>query len=184
MLREREHAHAEDDMPGLAGAPAGTGGVGDDNRRYLAYLIFGALVLLLCAIVVVAITSLTGEDDRAKAAAERRVQLQKLPVYWKVKRGDTYVLIAQKTGLTVEELETFNPYTDPSTIRPGQRVKLRAKVPPPKPKALGPKWFTLRSGDSFGSIAAKTGKPIGRLQRLNPKLKPTLLQPGDRVRLR
>ncbi|HEV2059697.1 MAG TPA: LysM peptidoglycan-binding domain-containing protein [Solirubrobacteraceae bacterium] len=171
-------------MSGLAGAPAGPGGVGDDDGRYLAYLIFGGLALLLCAIVVVAITSSTGEDERAKAAAERRLHLQKLPDYWNVKRGDTYVRIAQKTGLTVEELETFNPYTDPSTIRPGQRVKLHAKVPPPKPKALGPKWFTLRSGDSFGSIAAKTGKSIGRLQRLNPKLKPTLLQPGDRVRLR
>ena len=175
---------AEDDMSGLAGAPVRSGGVGDDNDRYVAYLIFGGLAVLFCAIVVVAIASLTGEDERANRAAERRAQLQRLPVYWKVKRGDTYVRIAQKTGLTVDELETFNPYTDPSTLQPGQRVKLRAKVPPPKPKPLGPKWVTLRSGDSFGSIAAKTGKPIGRLQRLNPKLKPTLLQPGDRVRLR
>lgn len=175
---------AADEMSGLARAPVESGGVGDDNGRYVAYLIFGGLAVLFCAIVVVAIASLTGEDERANRAAERRAQLQRLPVYWKVKRGDTYVRIAQKTGLTVDELETFNPYTDPSTLQPGQRVKLRAKVPPPKPKPLGPKWVTLRSGDSFGSIAAKTGKSIGRLQRLNPKLKPTLLQPGDRVRLR
>ncbi len=171
-------------MSGLAGAPVGSGGVGDDNGRFVAYLIFGGLAVLFCAIVVVAIASLTGEDERANVAAERGAQLQKLPVYWKVRRGDTYVRIAQKTGLTVDELQTFNPYTDPSTIRPGQRLKLRAKVPPPKPKPLGPKSVVVRTGDSFSSIAAKTGKPVGRLQRLNPKLKPTLLQPGDRVRLR
>ena len=171
-------------MSGLVGAPVGSGGVGDDNGRFVAYLIFGGLAVLFCAIVVVAIASVSGEDEASKAAAERQARLQKLPVYWKVKRGDTYVRIAQKTGLTVDELETFNPYTDPSTIRPGQRLKLRAKVPPPKPKPLGPKSVVVRSGDSFSSIAAKTGKPVGRLQRLNPKLKPTLLQPGDRVRLR
>jgi LysM repeat protein len=170
-------------MSGQAGASEGTGGVGDD-RRYLAYLILGGLAVLFCSIVVVAITSFGGDDEHANAAAERRAQLSRLPVYWTVKRGDTYVLIAQKTGLTVDELETFNPTIDPSAIVPGQRLKLRAKVPPPKPKPLGPKWATVRTGESFGSIAADTGKPIGRLLRLNPKLKPTELQPGDRIRLR
>jgi LysM repeat protein len=171
-------------MSGLPGAPDGTGGVGDDDRRYLAYLILGGLAILFCSIVIVAITSFGGDDERASAAAERRAQLNDLPVYWTVKSGDTYVLIAQKTGLTVDELETFNPTIDPSAIVPGQRLKLRLKVPPPKPKPLGPRWVTVRTGDSFGSIAADTGKPIGRLLRLNPKLKPTELQPGDRVRLR
>ncbi len=147
-------------------------------------MIFGGLAVLVCAIVVVAIVSLSGEDQAAKAAAERQAQLRRLPVYWKVRRGDTYDRVAQKTGLPVDELQTFNPYTDPTTIQPGQRLKLRAKVPPPKPKPLGPRWATVRTGDTFASIAAKTGKPIGRLQRLNPKLKPTLLQPGDRMRLR
>ena len=171
-------------MPGLAGAPDGTDGVGDDDRRYLAYLILGGLVLLLLVIVVVAVTSFDGDDDPARASDERRAQIRDLPVYWTVRRGDTYVRIARRTGLTVDELETFNPSVDPSTIQPGQRLKLRKNLPKPKPKPLGPKWVTLRSGDSFGSVAAKTGKPIGRLQALNPKLKATKLQPGDRVRLR
>lgn len=172
-------------MSGLAGAQLGPSGVDDDDgRRNLPYLIFGGLVVLFLAIVVVAITSL-GETDKASSAdAARQAQLRKLPVYWTVRHGDSYGLIAEKTGLTVDELETFNPYTDPSAIVPGQRVKLRLKVPPPKPKPLGPKYFTLRSGDSFGSVAAKTGKNINRLQKLNPKMKPKTLQPGDRIRLR
>ena len=171
-------------MAGVAGAQRGPNGVEPDDRRYLAYVIFGALALLFVVIIYVAVTSLGDDDEDARAGSDRAALQRKLPVYWTVRRGDTYVRIAQKTGLTVDELETFNPYVDPSTIQPGQRVKLRAKVPPPKPKPLGPKWVTVRTGDSFGSIAAKTGKPIGRLQRINPKLKPTELQPGDRVRLR
>jgi LysM repeat protein len=171
-------------LAGTVGAQAGTGGVDPDDRRYLAYVIFGGLALLFVAIVFVVVTSFTGRDDSASAGSDRAALQRKLPVYWTVHRGDTYVRIAQKTGLTIDELETFNPYVDPSTIVPGQRLKLRAKVPPPKPKPLGPKYFTLHSGDSFGSVAAKTGKDIAKLMRLNPKLKPTQLQPGDRIRLR
>lgn len=171
-------------MPRAVGAHAGPSGVEPDDRRYIAYLILGGMLVLLLVIIVVGVTAHGGDDDDAKARSDRAAKVSKLPVYWTVRRGDTYVRIAQRTGLTVTELETFNPYVDPATIQPGQRLKLRLKVPPRKPKPLGPKYFTVRSGDSYGSIAAKTGKNITRLQRLNPKLKATQLQPGDRVRLR
>lgn len=45
-------------------------------------------------------------------------------------------------------------------------------------------FWTVRAGESFGSIAAKTGINIDKLEELNPQLKPASLQPGDRVRLR
>lgn len=173
-------------MAGEVGPHADPGGVGDDYRSsVVAYLAFGGVLVLLLAIVAVVITSLGAEDDQAQATdPERAALLRKLPPYWTVRRGDTYVRIARQTGLTVAELETFNPRIDPSTIRPGQKLKLRKNVPKPRPKPLGPKYITVRTGDSFGSIAAKTGKNIIRLQQLNPKLKPTRLQPGDRMRLR
>jgi len=172
-------------LPGLDGrgsTPSG-GGV-DDDRRSLAYLIFGGLAVLFVAMIVVAVTTLGGTEADSSTSAARAAQLRKLPPYWTVRSGDTYVRIAQKTGLTVDELETFNPYTDPAGIVPGQRLKLRKHVPPPKPKPLGPRFHTVRTGESFGSVAAKTGRSIYRLQKLNPKLKPTMLQPGDRMRLR
>lgn len=175
-------------MPGPYGAPGDSSGVEDDRGRYVAYVIVGGLgivlcvIVVLCAIVVISVTS-AGEQG-ATTMEERAAQLRRLPVYWTVRRGDTYVRISKTTGLTVDELQTFNPRVDPSTIQPGQRLKLRAKVPPTKPKPLGAMWVTVRTGDSFSSIAAKSGKPIARLQRLNPRLKPTALQPGDRVRLR
>lgn len=173
-------------MAGEDAPQTGPGGVGyDDRGSAAAYLAFGGLIALLLAIVVVIITSLGATENRAQATdPERAAMLRKLPPYWTVRRGDTYVRIAQETGLTVDELETFNPRTDPSTIQPGQKLKLRKNVPKPRPKPLGPKFVTVRTGDSFGSIAAKTGKNIVRLQRLNPKLKPKTLQPGDRMRLR
>ncbi|HWC27650.1 MAG TPA: LysM peptidoglycan-binding domain-containing protein [Solirubrobacteraceae bacterium] len=171
-------------MQGAARADGASDGLGGDERRTLAYLILTGLGVLFVAMVIVAVTSIGAGDDATSAASKRQAELAKLPPYWTVRRGDTYVRIAQKTGLTVEELETFNPYVDPATLVPGQRLKLRKRVPPPKPKPKGPKWVKLRPGDSFGSVAAKTGKSIDRLRRLNPKLKAESLQPGDRVRVR
>jgi LysM repeat protein len=145
--------------------------------RYVLPAGLGALVVAM----LVAIAASLGGSDAAPAgdAVSRR-----LPPYWTVHRGESYSVIAEKTGLSVEQLETFNPYTNPQTIRPGQRLKLRLHPPPPRPKPKGPMFWTVRTGQSFGSISAKTGHSIDRLRRLNPRLKPTMLQPGDRIRLR
>lgn len=115
------------------------------------------------------------------AAAAARA---KLPVYWVVRRGDSFSTIAARTGLSVDELEAFNPEVAPESIVVGQRLKLRLRVPRPPPKPKGPRFWTVRSGQTLSAIAAKTGHSVIRLQELNPKLKPDRLQPGQRLRLR
>jgi LysM repeat protein len=147
----------------------------------LWYLVPVALVVGVLAIGALAVSTLN-QSNESGASAEAATA--NLPPYWTVKEGQTYSQIAEQTGLTVDQLETFNPRVNPSTIRPGQKLKLREHVPPPPLPPLGPRFWIVRKGQSFGSIAAKTGKPIGRLIRLNKRLKPNELQPGDRVRLR
>lgn len=150
-----------------------------DDRRAL-HLIIGALVALLVAVVIVTVISLAafgGSDTRSDAS-------RSLPPYWTVRRGDTYATIAAKTGLSVEQLQTFNPYQDTLSLRPGQHIKLRLNPPPLRPKRLGPRFWIVRRGQTFASISAKTGHSIYALQRLNPRLKPSALQPGQRMRLR
>lgn len=82
----------------------------------------------------------------------------------------------------VEDLERFNPYVNPATIRPGQRLKLRAT--PPKVKKRGPIFHKVREGDSFGSIAFRWDTSVPRLKRLNPRFEDAPMKPGDNVRLR
>ena len=41
-----------------------------------------------------------------------------------VKAGDTPSGIAEKTGVTLEQLEEANPDLDPQLLAPGQRIKL------------------------------------------------------------
>ncbi len=156
---------------------------GGQPHTMLMWLAPVGLVAAMLAVGLIAVTSLraTGDGDRPAPAA--KAETRKLAPYWTVKAGDTYTRISQKTGLTIADLETFNPRVDPTTIAPGQRIKLRLHVPKAR-KRLGPRFWTVRQGQSYGSIAAATKKPITTLIRLNPKLKPTALRVGDRVRLR
>src|SRR5205085_1964747 len=110
--------------------------------------------------------------------------IRRLPPYWIVRPGNTLSQISVKTGLSVGQLEAFNPQIDPNNLLPGGRLNLWRHPPVPRPPPPGPMFWTVRPGESFGSIAAKTGINIVKLEELNPQLKPASLQPGDRVRLR
>jgi LysM repeat protein len=104
-----------------------------------------------------------------------------------VRAGDSFAVIAARTGLTMDQLQAYNPNVDPLALTPGERLNLWQHPPQPhhpKPKPPGPMFWTVRPGQSFGSIAAATGISIVTLEQLNPTLKPASVQPGNRVRLR
>jgi LysM repeat protein len=168
-------------MSVLHGADPSARGVHHDDPVDPHYVIPAILALLVVAFIVAVAISLGGGGGTARVST--LAGKPGLAPWYTVRAGENYTQIAQKTGLTVDQLETYNPYTDPATLRPGQRLKLRMNPPLPKPKPKGPKFHTVRSGESFGSIAARTHHSIANLQRLNPKLHPTALQPGDRMRL-
>lgn len=44
--------------------------------------------------------------------------------------------------------------------------------------------YIVQNGDTLGSIAAKTGVPVARLQELNPNLDQFSLQTGQRIKIR
>ena len=44
--------------------------------------------------------------------------------------------------------------------------------------------YTVKPGDTPSGIAVKTGVPLATLQRLNPRLDPQTLSPGQKIRLR
>jgi LysM repeat protein len=44
--------------------------------------------------------------------------------------------------------------------------------------------YVVKTGDTLGSIAEKTGIPVEKLQELNPDLDPQALVSGQRIKLR
>jgi LysM repeat protein len=49
---------------------------------------------------------------------------------------------------------------------------------------LSGQFYTVASGDTFGSISAKTGVPISQLEQLNPGVSTNALQVGQRLRVK
>ncbi len=45
------------------------------------------------------------------------------------------------------------------------------------------KTYTVQSGDTLGTIAAKTGTTVARLEQLNPGIDPTALRIGQTIRV-
>jgi len=44
--------------------------------------------------------------------------------------------------------------------------------------------YVIQRGDSFSAIASKTHSSVARLERLNPRLSPTALRVGERIRVK
>jgi LysM repeat protein len=50
--------------------------------------------------------------------------------------------------------------------------------------SLPTRTYTVKSGDTLGSISSKTGIPVPKLQELNPQLDPQQLVSGQKIKLR
>lgn len=50
----------------------------------------------------------------------------------------------------------------------------------PRPR---PRYYVIRSGDTFGSVAIAQHTSVAKLQSLNPKVDPTALHVGQRIRV-
>jgi LysM repeat protein len=70
----------------------------------------------------------------------------------------------------------------------GIRMVLDSSAAPTRPHVSHPAHtksiYIVRPGDTLAAVAAKTGVPAARLRHLNPKLQPTALFIGERIRLK
>jgi LysM repeat protein len=157
--------------------------------RVFARLFAPLLLLGVAAAIFLIVSSPPGflRNTGAGTQTPRPAAHRRLPPYWTVRPGDSFAVIAARTGLSMDQLQAFNPTVDPLALTPGERLNLWQHPPrphEPRQKPPGPMFWTVQPGQSYGSIAHATGISIVTLEGLNPKLKPASVQPGDRVRLR
>ena len=92
-----------------------------------------ALILALIAVVVVVTGSTSIDDDApdetttssSKGAHDGQGDGAETPKTYVVEEGDSYGIIAEKFGVSVERLVRLNPDLDPQTLNPGDEVKIR-----------------------------------------------------------
>lgn len=98
------------------------------------------------------------------------------PVYV-VQSGDSLVAIAQKFGVTVEDLAAANGIDDPATIQPGAELTIPgfggiSGVLTTRPLAFG---------ETLWSVAIRSGQPYSELGRLNRVVHPSRFYVGQAI---
>jgi LysM repeat protein len=94
--------------------------------RILAILaLVGAVVL----VVIVASSAMNGSDSSSHHRSSHRAKSQKhhrpTAKTYTVQSGDTLTAIAQKTGVSVAEIQALNPGVDPQILQTGETLKLK-----------------------------------------------------------
>jgi LysM repeat protein len=110
----------------------------DHRRRRSPYRLLAPLALVLVAgavAVVIANSDIADGDDSGstvttteQTTTERTNTTgrgRRLRRNYVVKPGDSFGSIAEKTGVSVEQLGLLNPEVDPQALVVGQRIKLR-----------------------------------------------------------
>ncbi|MES1246669.1 MAG: LysM domain-containing protein [Actinomycetota bacterium] len=74
--------------------------------------------------------------------------------------------------------------TTTTTNAPVQTVHATTTRQPAAPHGTAKRFYTVQSGDTFGSIASKEGITVEQLQSLNPGVSSNALQVGQKLRIK
>ena len=108
--------------------------------------------------------------------------------YHKVQAGEVLKNVAAHYAVTEDQIMTWNGLKT-TNIYIGQHLRIESekKVTPPmakpKPQATR-KYYTVRSGDTFGHIAERHRMSQSRLRKLNPRININRLDIGQKIRIR
>lgn len=93
-----------------------------------------------------------------------------------VRPGDTLWSIAQRNGVSVQQLASANGLTDPNTIYIGQQLTIPGGQAP-APTAI----YTVQPGDTLWSIAHNLGLKISQILNQNQLSNPDTIYPGQQL---
>jgi LysM repeat protein len=105
-------------------------------RRSPARLLAPVALVVSLAAVAMVVSNSTGNDDNSGDGGNATRTVEPRPpqqeqrqrpqrTFYRVRLNDTLGLIAEQTGVPVEQLEALNPELDPQNLIVGQRIRLR-----------------------------------------------------------
>ena len=104
--------------------------------------------------------------------------------FYYVQRGDTLSGIARWFGVSVSALQQANGISNPSRIYAGQRLCIPSGYyPPDPPRPTCGQFYVVQKGDNLSRIAARCGTTVQRLVHLNGLSHPSLIFPGQVLRM-
>src|SRR5690606_16186536 len=95
-----------------------------------------------------------------------------------IRQGDTFFRLAQRFGVTVDQLIAANPGVDPDRLQIGQQICIPGVAPP---TCEGGTLYTIRQGDTFFSLAQRFGVTVAQWIGANPGGGPDRRRLGQRT---
>ncbi|GAB6098149.1 hypothetical protein JCM16358_00280 [Halanaerocella petrolearia] len=99
--------------------------------------------------------------------------------FYTVILGDTFFNIARRFDISTEALAAANPNIDPNKLQVGDEICIPAQTPPVKP--CPGRFYTVKPGETFTSIAKKFGYTLDALLVINSGIKPENLRAGQEI---
>jgi LysM repeat protein len=96
----------------------------------------------------------------------------------------TIAVLLIRSGLRSGPSTTTTAAVRTATAKGTTTTRRRTATTRTTTTAAGPRFWTVKAGDTFAVISAKTGVPVATIERLNPNVKSTSLFIGERLRLR
>ena len=114
--------------------------------------------------------------ERSKGSATTRSRADNGNLRHVVMPGETASGVAERYGLTLQQLVSANRLESPYTIYVGQVLRLRSS--PPTPPS-----YRVKRGETLLAIAQRHGLTLDEVRRRNPGLNVDRIQAGQHIRL-
>jgi len=104
---------------------------------------------------------------------------------YKVVANDSLWKVAKKHGIGIDDLAKANNLKPNSPLKVGQKLIIPGKVPTTSASGSvsGTRTYTVKSGDTIGTIARKQGASLADIRSLNPQIKNDVVRVGQEVTL-
>ncbi len=91
-----------------------------------------------------------------------------------VRKNETLSAIAQKYGVSANAIQSYNGISNPNLLFVGKKIKIPSGSSPEIP-------YTVKKGDSLGSIASRFGVSLSALSSRNGITSPNLIRIGQKI---
>ncbi|MBM2814041.1 MAG: Membrane-bound lytic murein transglycosylase [Ignavibacteria bacterium] len=132
-----------------------------------------------------------GSKYTATERASTKETSSKSVVVHKVKAGESLGTIAAEYGVDEDLIKKWNKgKVTGNTVYKGSRLKIYTNQPDKGSSVASskkinklPKYYTIRKGETFGTVAKKFGVSVGSLKSKNPTIKSNKLAVGQKIRI-
>lgn len=127
------------------------------------------------------------------AQATQPAKTDTAAIVYSVVQGDNLFKLAQRYGVTVNEIQQWNNLPSPDKISIGQKLTIYttgtkvAAVPqstPAQPAKPQPVYHKVKKGENLGVIARKYHTTVSKIQKLNKMGSSDFLREGQKLRVR